>query len=393
MDCQAFESSPVGSLRRITGHDAYLRKDYDHFAFVPNELPASLPLEPLSYKMASEAEREVGRLDASTKRLPNPKLLVRPALIREAVSTSALEGTYAPLIEVLEADYLEATQRRSEVREILNWIEAAERGIELIAHKPLCVTMFNELQQILVHGTHGDGADAGQLRNGQVFIGQRHDGIERSSYVPPPAGELLIAGVDAWERWINEDHHFPLVVKLALTHYQFETLHPYHDGNGRLGRLIAVLQLITAKAIEYPLLNLSPWLEPRKERYKDLMLQVSMTGDFDPWVQFFAEAVRASALEAVSRVDRLIDFRTHVLDQLKSDRARGVVLDVVDDLISYPLVSISQVAAKNGVTYPPAAGAIERLTRLGFLEEITGRSYGRVFACHQVMQIVNEPAS
>jgi Fic family protein len=243
VDWQTFEHSPVGTLQTIKGHDAQLRRDYSHFAFVPHDLATHLVLEPLTYKVSGEAERAVGRLDASAQRLPNPKLLVRPSLIREAVSTSALEGTYAPLLEVLEADYLEAGQRRTEVREILNWIEAAQRGLELIAKKPLCVTMFNELQQILVRGTRGDGVDAGRLRTGQVFIGQRHEGIERSRYVPPPAGERLTAGVDAWERWINEDHPYPLVVKLALTHTQFETLHPYHDGNGRLGRLIRVIEV------------------------------------------------------------------------------------------------------------------------------------------------------
>jgi Fic family protein len=267
VDCEAFRSSPVGSLVKITGHDHYLGRPYDHFAFVPIPLPATVPLEERTYKLVGQAERAIGRLDAATSRLPNPSLLVRPALYSEAVSTSALEGTYAPLTEVLEADYVEQSRQSVEVREILNYVRAAERGLALIAEKPICVSLINDLQGVLVRGTRGDVYDAGQLRKRQVYIGERSGGVERSRFVPPPHGDLLIQGMSDWEKWINADDTIPLLVKVALGHYQFETLHPFTDGNGRLGRLIMVLQLIYANALRYPILNLSPYLELRKEEY------------------------------------------------------------------------------------------------------------------------------
>ncbi len=390
VDVSKFLSSPVGELQPIRGHDSYLNRDYDHFAFLPAPLPADVPLGSRTIKLLAEAERALGRLDAAASRLPNPTLLVRPALYREAVSTSALEGTYAPFLDVLEADYIEERKRSAEVREVLNCVEAAELGLALVREIPICLRMIAELQSTIVKGTPGDSWDAGRLRSGQVYIGERKLGIERSRFVPPPH-DYLERGVSDWEKWINADDHVPLLVKAALGHYQFETLHPFSDGNGRLGRLIVTLQLVQAEALKYPVLNLSPWFEPRKDAYKDLLLSVSRTGGYDDWLSFFFTAVAAQAVDAVSRIDDLMAARNDFLNLLRADRAKGVVLEIVDDLIAYPVITPTQAAGLHGVTYPPAAKAIDRLERLGVLNEITGRSYGRVYACERVMRIIDRP--
>ncbi len=391
MDRDAFRDSPVGQLHRITGHDLILGRSYDHHAFVPDPLPESVPLTELSYKLISEAERALGRLDAAAARIPNASLLTRPVLYKEAVSTSALEGTYAPLVEVLEADFVEERQHSQEVREILNWIAAARHGLHLIERKPICGTVLNELHGILVQGTRGDGPDRGRLRSGQVYIGERHAGIENSRFVPPPPGEILVTGFDAWEKWINTEDAIPLLVKIALSHYQFETLHPYNDGNGRLGRLVIVLQLVYARALAHPILNLSTWLEARKDDYKDLLLAVSKTGDYDPWVQFFATAMAASSDEGVRRIGLLVKTRDEMAESVRADGARGVALDIVNDLLEYPVITVTQAASKHNVTFPPANAAIQRMVKLGILREVTGRTYGRVYICPGVMQAVDQP--
>lgn len=179
---------------------------------------------------------------------------------------------------VLEADLEESTGYSADVREVLNYVTAARRGIELITAKPICLTVIAELQGILVHGTRGDSFDAGRLRETQVFIGERSAGIEASRFVPPPDGDALRDGVSDWEKWIHREDDIPLVVKAALGHYQIETLHPFSDGNGRLGRLVVVLQLVEEGALQHPVLNLSPWLEPRKDEYKDHLLSISRDG-------------------------------------------------------------------------------------------------------------------
>lgn len=388
MDLGAFRGSPVGELVPISGHDPARDRSYQHMAFVPHPLPASLPLRERTYKAVTEADRAVGRLDEAAARLPNPALLVRPALRREAVSTSALEGTYAALSEVLEGDFAEERDLSAEVREVQNYVTAAERGLRLIQDRPISLNLIAELQRLIVRRTRGDGYDAGRLRDRQVYIGEVRSGIEEARFVPPPPGDVLVRGVSDWEKWINAEDDVPLLVKAALGHYQFETLHPFSDGNGRLGRLVVTLYLVYSGALRYPILNLSPWLEPRRDDYIGHLEAVSRTGDFDAWVQFFCGAVTAQAQDGVSRIDDLLGVRAFFLDVLKGAGARGVVLDIAEDLIGYPYITPSRAAQLHGVTYPPANNAIQRLAGLGILREITGANYGRMYVCDAVMRII-----
>lgn len=387
MDIDAFRKSPMGELRPISGHDAYLGQDYKHFAFVPYPLPPSIPLSERTYGRVAGASMAVGRLDFAVQRLPNPSLLVRPALRREAQSTSALEGTYAPLDEVLEADYLDEAQQSAELREVMNYVRAAERGLRLINKKPICLSLIAELQQILVRRTRGDGYDAGRLRERHVYIGERHLGIEQSRFVPPPHGEDLIKGFSDWEKWINAEDDISILVKAAVGHYQFETLHPFSDGNGRMGRLVVTMQLVEAKSLSYPVLNLSPWLKERENEYKDQMLQVSLTGDFNAWVSFFCEGILAQANNAVKKIEDLLAVRMEMMEVLRRKRVRGVALDIADSLIGYPYITVSQAAELHNVTYPPANSAIAKLVEMGILQEVTGERYKRMFVAPKMRAI------
>ncbi|NKY94179.1 Fic family protein [Gordonia sputi] len=333
----------------------------------------------------------VGRLDFAVKRLPNPALLVRPALRREAQSTSALEGTYATLEEVLEADLVDEQNRRAEVREVMNYVRAAEEALRLIKIKPICLNVIAPLQAVLVQGTRGDNWDRGKLRETNVYIGERTKGIESSRFVPPPSGDELVAGISEWEKWIHRDDDYPLLVKIAMAHYQFETLHPFSDGNGRLGRLIVTLQLVTAGALTYPVLNLSPWLEERKDRYMDLLLGISKTGDFDSWVKFFCEAVHHQAEDGVQRIEELLEFQIDLKERLATAKARGVVNNIADSLLGYPIITIPQAAELHDVTYPPAKKAILMLVDLGILREMQPLYPGdaKRYRCDHVMRVLN----
>jgi Fic family protein len=211
-----------------------------------------------------------------------------------------------------------------------------------------------------------------------VYLAGAKPGMENARYVPVPEGQLLQEGMNDWESWINARNDVPLLVKAALGHYQFETLHPFTDGNGRMGRLVVTLQLVDGKALRYPILNISTYFEPRKDRYKDLLLHCSQTAEFDEWVQFFCDAVEAQAKEEIARIDALLNFRTKLLEELKAANAKGVVLDIVDDLIAYPVITASQAASMHNVSYPPANNAIQKLVDMGHLDEVMGRQYGRV---------------
>lgn len=389
MDTATLASSPVGHLVPISGFDPRFGRTYEHYAFIPHPLPDALDLKQETYRRVTEATAAVARLDGVSDRLPNPLLLTRPALRQEAVSTSALEGTYAALDDVIEADLLDEGQLSAAVREVVNYVRAAELAYDWIAERPITIGVLRELQRVLVQGTRGATAEAGNVRTIQVFIGLNKGRVEDARFVPPPPGDQLDAGIQAWQQWINSENDLPVIVKMALGHYQFETLHPFNDGNGRLGRLVCVLQLVRSGELRVPVLNLSPWLEHRRRAYQDHLLQVSHTGQFDPWIQFFCEAVRAQAVQAMGRINALLDWKDDVLDRVRAARVRGVAQRIAEDLIGYPMITAATAASMYDVSYPAANAAIKRLESLGILRERTGRRYARVFAAPDVLRIIS----
>ncbi|MDG4763455.1 Fic/DOC family N-terminal domain-containing protein [Solwaraspora sp. WMMD406] len=383
-----FASSPVGRLVPISGHDTRYGEPYQHVAFLPDPLPTRLELTQETVWDVTAATAAVARLDQAAIGLPNPMLLARPAIRREAVSTSAIEGTYATLDEVLEADLVDTREISPAVAEVTNYVRAAELAYEWIKDRPITIGMLRHLQKVLVTGTPGETADAGDVRTIQVFIGLRGGRVQDARFVPPPPGDQLTAGFEAWQSWINTTGDFPLVVKMALGHYQFETLHPFNDGNGRLGRLVCVLQLARQGELRVPVLNLSPWLEARRREYQDHLLRVSMTGDFDPWIRFFAEAVRAQAVAANERIDALLHWRDSALRRLDDANVRGVAVQIVENLIGYPMITPTAAARMYGLSYQAVNAAIRRLAVLDILQEWTGRRYARLFAARDVLRIL-----
>lgn len=273
----------------------------------------------------------------------------------------------------------------------MNYVDAAFQAMGLIKELPICRRVLEQIQKTLVAGTRGDGYDAGSLRDRQVFIGEKGRPVEEARFVPPPPGDVLAEGFSHWERWINNtEDDLPLLAKLAMTHYQFETLHPFSDGNGRLGRLIVTLQLLYAKEIEYPILNLSGWFEPRRDAYVDALRQVSVTGDFDPWVSMFARAVRDRSRTALGTIDALLAYRDGVVAGAERDGIRGITADVVDIVLGSPVISIPEFAAARGVAYGTAKSLIEKLEALGVVTEMTGGTYGRAYFARDVAGIIRE---
>lgn len=272
--------------------------------------------------------------------------------------------------------------------EVVNYVRAAEEAFEWIKKYPLTMGMLETLQKILVRGTSGDTADAGRIRSMQVFIGGLGGRLTDARFVPPPPGDQLKAGLEAWIDWVNADNSVPLVVKMALGHYQFETLHPFNDGNGRLGRLICVLQLARAGEMRLPVLNLSPWLEKRRRDYQDHLLNCSVTGKFDSWIQFFCAAIQDQATGAVRKIEALHDWRDAAMKLLAGARIRGgVARQITEDLIGYPLITATSVAKRYGVSYQAANKAVPKLVELGILQERTGKRYDRVFMADDVYRI------
>lgn len=389
VDIEAFQGSPVGQVTPIRARE---RGDLevDHYAFVPAPLPHEVILSPATYKVITEASLAIGRLDQAPARLPAHHYLIRLAVRLEARSTSALEGTFTRLPEVLESDYLDDSALSDSQRAVKNYISAAEWAYAQLESEPLSFGLLSRAQAILLRAEVRHAAQLGQLRTEQAFVGSPNRSVLDARYVPPPPGPMLESGTADWDRWLREDDDIPLVARVALAHYQFEALHPFTDGNGRLGRLASVLQLVEAGALSYPIIALSPWLEENKERYQHLLLNVSRSGDFDPWVRFFSEAVRDQAVDALRRIERLVAIGQEIVARLKKSGVRGLALNIAESLVGYPVITVRAAAHVQQVTYQGANRAVGRLVDEGVLQEATGRRSDRLFVCPELYQAVTE---
>ncbi|MFW0775465.1 Fic family protein [Paenarthrobacter nitroguajacolicus] len=384
-----FEASPSGKLVPISGTDGRSEESWTHFAYVPNPLPSEVHLTPEAQIALGEADRAVGALNAYLTLIPDPQWLVRPTLSKEAVSTSALEGTYASLEEVLEADYIDEKKSTAQVREVRNYLRAAERSLESLKTRPVCRSVLEELQGILVKGTRGETYDSGQLRKRQVFIGNHGRPVSEARFVPPPPGKILEDGFSDWEKWINLADRVPLLIRVALGHYQFETLHPFVDGNGRIGRLVMTLQLIESKVLDYPILNMASWLEPRREEYIDHLLRMSQTGDFDPWIRFFMKGVAEQSLATTKAIRELLSLKELMQQQLRDVKDKSIATSLAADLIGNPVFDVSSIARRYGVSHQAANNAVNKLLKLGLIDQVGQRTYGRLFVCNRAMRIMS----
>ncbi len=391
MDAERLAAGGMGRLVPITGPDPATHELVEGLAFLPESLPRILTLSTATWTAVNAATAALARLDGAARLIPEPMLLRRPALRREAQSTSALEGTYAPFADVLAADRDDREHMSAELREILNFETMAELAFSWPEDRPLTLGMLGDLQRTLVHGTAGELSDAGGLRDRIVVIGAPGRRLEQARFVPPPPGDQLRSGVEGLLAWVASPPDLPTVVQSAMAHYQFESLHPYSDGNGRLGRLLVIVQLLRGALIREPLLVVSPWFEQRRERYQDGLLELSCSGDWDAWIAFFAEGVAASATESQRKVERLVALQGELRDAAREAGKRGAAERLAADLIGLPFVTRPEVAARYGLTGQGATNAIRTLVDLGLLQPagFRGPRRAQVYRAPAVIEILS----
>lgn len=390
------QNSPIGTLVPVSGHDARFGEDYETEAFVPHDLPERVELPSRVWMAVSDAMSELGRLDAAAALIPNPQLIVRIATRREAVGTSALEGTYADLTQIFAAEVLPRDEQDADVppnvREVMNYTRAAEGVYALIADRPITLNLLSALQAQIVRGTPSDGPEAGAIRETQVFIGAKYGRVSEARFIPPPPGDQLRADCERWVQWLSAPTpavEVALLARVAMAHYQFETLHPFTDGNGRVGRLVAVLQILREGALRSPVLSISPWLEEHDEEYRDHLLGVSITGDWAPWVEFFAQAVLEESRAGHDRIMRLLALRHELSDTVRSALPRArLAVEIADDLIAYPILSVSDAQRRYGRTNQANRNAVASLVELGILEPYSEARYDRLYWNRRVFQVI-----
>lgn len=360
-------------------------------AFHPNPLPPKLDWTPALAAALADASMLVGRLAGEGRRLPNPHILIRPFIRREAVLSSRIEGTQATLGELLAAE-AGATVERSpdDLREVGNYVTALEHGIERLQSLPMSLRLVRELHEHLMTGVRGGHATPGEFRRTQNWIGRPGETLAQAKYVPPPP-EVLGEHLSAWEKFLHE-RMLPSLVHVALAHYQFEAIHPFLDGNGRVGRLLITLQLCERNILPAPLLYLSAFFEATRADYYAGLRAVSEQGDWESWVQYFLNGVARQSEDALSRAERINRLLTNWRDQLSGQAGTKVSRRMLDLIGVNPFLTPRGAEEKLVIAYNTAMRAIGQLEKLKVLNQVSEARRDRVFCAKAILDILEEPA-
>jgi Fic family protein len=336
-------------------------------AFIPEHLPRKLTLTPETIMRLSEADAALGRLAGSGRLLPDPHLLVNAYITREAVSSSRIEGTQASVTEVFDAA-VTGESKRDDIREVRNYVSALEHGVGRLKEGfPLSLRLITEMHGILLCNVRGQERTPGEFRRSQNWIGSPDNRPDTARFVPPPVEEMWQA-LDDWEKYVHDESpRLPLLVRCALLHYQFETIHPFLDGNGRLGRLFIVLYLMDRSRLPAPLLYLSGYFDQRKSDYYDRLQSVRERGEVTEWLLFFLDGVAVQAADAVNRAELLSDLREKYRTRLRGTSGRAP--EVIDLLFASPVLTVRYVQDQLGISQPGATNLLRRLTAHGILRE------------------------
>lgn len=363
-------------------------------AFVPNPLPPRLGFCPRLVRALSEADRALGELAGLGRTLPNPYLLAGPFSRREAVLSSRIEGTQASLVDLYafeaEPPLFSESGRGSDVREVQNYVRALEHGLERLKELPISQRLLREMHAVLMEGVRGAQRDPGKFRRVQNWIGPPGAEAEEATFVPPPPGEIPEA-LGALERYVHEDTRLPPLVDIALVHYQFEAIHPFLDGNGRIGRLLITLMLVERDLLPEPLLYLSAYFERHRGAYYDRLLAVSRQGAWEDWLLFFLRGVLTEARDAARRAGTLFDLREAYRERFRREGGSTNLLAAVEHLFARPVTDIRELEDSLNISFEAARRLVKRLERESVLEEITGRRRNRVYAAREIVRVLQGP--
>lgn len=359
---------PTNFVAREWGRAVSTGGSAPYWTFIPEPLPRELALDAETVMLLSDADAALGRLAGSGPLLPDPHLLVNAYVKQEAVSSSRIEGTQASVTEVFDAAVTGET-KRDDIREVLNYVNALEHGVSrLDGGLPISLRLIREMYEVLMKGVRGQDRTPGELRRSQNWISSPDNRPATARFVPPPVDEMTEALGD-WERYLHDESpRLPVLVRAALLHYQFETIHPFLDGNGRLGRLFMILYLKDQGRLPAPLLYLSSYFDDRKSEYYDRLQLVRERGEIAAWLRFFLHGVAAQANDAVDRAEQLSDLRETYRIKLRGSRSRAQ--DVADLLFASPVLTVRYVQEQLELSQPGATNLLRLLASKGVVREV-----------------------
>lgn len=362
----------------------YVRQPTGYRAFIPAPLPPRHPELDLGGELASllsRADRELGRLDGSVLTLPNPDLFILMYVRKEAVLSSQIEGTQSSLQDLLAAEALLHDENRPrDIDEVVNYVRAMKHGLARLHALPVSVRLVREIHAELLRGVRGSRLQPGELRQTQNWIGPAGCTLNTATFVPPPAHEVPNA-LGEWETFLHEDDGLPPLVKIALAHVQFETIHPFLDGNGRIGRLLITFLLTESDVLHKPVLYLSHYFKQHRQAYYDHLQAVRDRGEWEQWLAFFLRGVIGVAGEATQTARRIQLLREEHRSVITENfgRAAGNGHRVLEQLFDRPIVAVADVQQLTGTTYAAANALVRRMVEQGIVEEITGYARNRRF--------------
>jgi len=373
-----FRNPKVGKAIRIqTGY----------WAFIPAPLPPEIEWTTPLISALSDADRELSKLTTLAGNFPFPRLLTQPFMRREAVLSSRIEGTRASLVDLYnyESAQLSFLEPKDDVREVHNYVLALDYGLERLGTLPVSLRLIREIHAKLMEGVRGGNLTPGKFRKTQNWIGPAGSTIETATYVPPPMDEMQNALSDL-EKFIHADTEIPILARAGMIHYQFEAIHPFLDGNGRVGRLIIMLLFHEWNILSQPLLNLSAYFEHYRQEYYDHLLAVSQHGKWEEWLRFFLRGISIQAQDSVLRMTRLQGIRTKYETLVQADRNSARMAAVIDYIFSRPILSIKQLETALDMPYMAAKRYVEKLVDANVLQETTGFARNRVFQANEIFE-------
>lgn len=377
MDPKSFVTDSAGTVRRMPS---------GYWSFIPRPLPPHVDYEPGLTLLLSQADAALSELSGLGRYLPNPNLLIAPYVQREAVASSRIEGTQAGLSDLL-LDEIEPklTAPGSDVLEVRNYVAALNQGLQQLEKLPLGGRLVRELHAVLMQGVRGQELTPGEFRRTPNWIGPPGSTLMTATYVPPPPDPEMHECLKHWERFVNLRSSMPDLIQCALIHEHFEAIHPFLDGNGRIGRLLITLFLVERGRLSKPLLYLSSYIERSKHAYYEALQRIRTHGDWPGWFRYFLTAVRDTARSAIEQSQSILQLRDTFRDRLKSQL---VALALLDHLFTNPYTTVSHASDQLGVSPPTARKTIKVLEAAGMLHEATGAKWRRIWVARPILSVV-----
>ena len=365
-----------------------LSGDAAYKSFKPSALPPKLNIDNDMLKKLVEANRDLIRLDTAAKLIPGSELFISMYVRKEALISSQIEGTQCTLDDVLDPKL--DTNANLDVADVVNYVKACSYAIERLEKLPLCKRLFREIHGQLLSGVRGQEKNPGEFRRSQNWIGAANCSLKEARFIPPNVDDMNQA-MDELELYMNESDDYDPLIRISLIHYQFETIHPFLDGNGRVGRLMILLYLMEQGFISKPIIYISYFLKKNQVEYYDRISEVRRSGNYEQWISFFLEAVSAAAKDSLDTIEKLNALHEQNVKKLpKTSRSNDNVRKLFDYIEQFPIIDIKKTSEAFGISYNTVSSAIKKLEQIGILKQTTNASRNRVFSYEDYLHILRK---